>query len=34
MTIGQTLKTWSLTATFISIVGLIGVAALHVILIG
>lgn len=34
MTIGQTLKTWSLTATIISIVGLIGVAALHVILIG
>lgn len=34
MTIGQTLKTWSLTATIISVVGLIGVAALHVILIG
>lgn len=33
MTIGQTLKTWSLTATIISVVGLVLIMALHLILV-
>ena len=33
MTIGQTLKTWSLTATIISVVGLVLITALHLILV-
>ncbi len=34
MTIGQTIKTWSLVATLISVIGLVGVTILHFLLVG